>query len=343
MARLESRNWFFQLLLLCGIWSFTPVAAAQTITSVSVLTDQQQSKSYVHVLNISGTDFLKLGAANTTIPAFVAPSAGTVNAQILSDTVIEARFTADTDYQLKSIVIAPAGKSSLSFVVPEITCKPDDILVQYEIAPVNQAKNTFGNGLAKNYHIIQLSIVSKCGRKIVVPLGGVRIEPIWHERQEKDKHDYVFGAPYIAPYGLDHVISVYNTDRTLTGSRALILNITQGMTTVGSAIQVFFGPGFTQGVAIFGGGFRNAMLEVMKDMSAQQLKSLSSETFQTTETVGSNGSSPVQKFIFVPKTLVKLPSGQFQRIDNINSITITWFTSSESTQTQNATKVENMQ
>jgi len=302
-----------------------------------MLSDPQQTQSYIHGLNIAGNGFLKLGNANDVVPVYVAPTAGVsdLEARIVSDTLISARFTADKDYQMTSVVMAPTGKPPLSYVLAPVTCKREDFQVQYEVTPANMARNTFGNGIAKNYLVVQVSLVSKCSTKVIVPLGGILIEPEWHEGGNYEK-----GPKTIAPYGLDHVMSVYNTDRTLTGSRAIIFNGIQAAATIGSAIEMFFGPGFTQGVAIFGGGFRNGVLEILKDMSPQQLKSLSSETFQTTETIGSNGAPPVQKFVFIPRRDVKLASGKRQRIDDISSLSITWFLASETTQTQNATNVK---
>jgi len=331
-----------KVLTVCMAFGCACAVRAQTITSAFLLTDPQQTQTYTHVVNINGTDFLKLGKATDSIQIYLAPSDGVASlaGEIVSDTLIEGRFTAAADYQVKSVIVAPTGKPALSLVVPDVTCKPNDIQVQYEMTPYDQVKNLFGNGLAKNYHVIQVSIVNNCAKKIVVPLGGVRIVPEWHSGT-KGKSTYQPGAPTIAPFGLDHVMSIYNTDRTLTGSRALIFNIMQGATTLGSAIQPFFGPGFTQGVAIFGGAFRNAALEVSKDMSSQQLKSLSSETFNASETIGSNGSSPIQKFIFIPRTDVKLPSNKLQRIDDIIKLTVTWFVGSDTTQTQNATPITN--
>ena len=77
--------------------------------------------------------------------------------------------------------------------------------------------------------------------------------------------------------------------------------------------------------------------------AAPSSESLSSETFQTTETVGPNGNPPVQKFIFVPKKDVKLPSGKRQRIDDIKSLTVTWFPAIESTQTQTGQQVDKLE
>ncbi len=163
-------------------WGALYPVSAQTITSVSLLTDPQQTQSYLHVVNINGKDFKTLGTEKTPIQIYLAPNEGVADltAEIISDTLIEGRFTATANYQLNSVIVAPADKSPLSFVVPEVTCKESDVQVQYEITPNEQVRNLFGNGLAKNYHVVQISIINKCSKKIVVPLGGVKIEPRWH-------------------------------------------------------------------------------------------------------------------------------------------------------------------
>ncbi len=337
-----STHFLAPLFFACMFFAQSQSCNAQTITAVSMLTDSDQTQSYPHVLNITGADFLKLGAAGTSVPVYVVPSQDIPlpTGQILSDTLIEARFTAGTDYELQSVVVAATGKQPLSFAVPEITCTQNDIDAHYDVVPVSEVQNILGNGLAANYLTIQLSIVSRCKQKIVIPLAGVTVFPRWHKDASKKAKDgsliYQSGPETIAPTGLDHVMSVYNTDRTLTGSRAVFFNLLQGATTIGSAVERFLAPGFSEGVGIAGGAFRNAALEVAKDMSPQQLKSLASETFQDSETIGANGSAPVQKFIFVPRKDANLGSGKKQRIDDLCGIKLTWYTASNATQVENA-------
>jgi len=313
-----------------------PAAAQQAqITSVSMLTDPSQTSDYPHVINIIGTGFTGAGFTGLT-PAQVVLipnehiASGSTAVYVRSPTLIEVQFTAPVDYEVQSVVLSPAGlPAPITFAVPPASCRLQDVLYQYEITPDKLARDTFGNGLAKNFFVVQLSIINSCRLKIIVPIAGIQITPEWQDPM----------APHpttVSPYGLDHVVAAYNTDRTSTGSRAILLNSMQALTTVGSAVQLFLGPGFAQGVAIFGGGLRNAVLEISKDLSAQQLKSLTSETFQTTEVVGTTGNPGVQKFIFIPKTVVTLPNKGKQRIVNIKGISLTWSVADNSTQTSAA-------
>jgi len=323
----------------------TMPATAQQITSVSMLTDPLQTSDYPHVLNIIGTGFTGTGFTGLT-PAQVVlipnetVASGSTAVNVRSPTLIEVQFTAPVDYQVQGVVLSPTGLPPITFAAPPATCRLEDVLYQYEITPDKLARDTFGNGLAKNFFVVQLSIINKCRLKIIVPIAGIQVTPEWDMKTDAKtdtKTEANTGHRTISPYGLDHVVAAYNTDRTSTGSRAILLNAMQALTTVGSAVQLFFGPGFAQGVAIFGGGLRNAVLEISKDLSAAQLKSLTSETFQTTEVIGTTGNPGIQKFIFIPKTVVTLPTKGKQRIIDIKKINLTWSVADNTTQTSAAT------
>ena len=49
--------------------------------------------------------------------------------------------------------------TQITFAVPPASCRPSDVLYQYEITPDKLAKDTFGNGLAKEFLVVQLSII----------------------------------------------------------------------------------------------------------------------------------------------------------------------------------------
>jgi hypothetical protein len=332
--------------MLSGALAVAPHANAQKITSVSALSDPTQTTASLHISEVNGSGFLTLGAAKSVVPIYVAPSDGVTDltAEIVSDTLIEAHFTAGPDYALQSVVFAPTGKPALAFVLPAITCKKEDVSVKYEIVPLEQAKNALGNGIAKNFHVVQLSIVNGCAKKLLVPLAGVSVDPIWHKdttsscRKDVTKCKYELGPKTVAPFNIDHVTSIFNSDRTSTGSRAMFFNALQAAATIGSAIQPFFGHGFTQGVAILGGGFRTAALQISPDMTAQELKALTGQSFESSETIGANGTPPVQKYVFIPRNAVKLPSGKEQRVDDIQTLNVIWFVVTDSTNTSTGLK-----
>ena len=200
-----------------------------------------------------------------------------------------------------------------------------------------QAKSRFGAGVAKNFYVVQLSIVNQGPVKIQVPLASIQAEVEWLAGtvNENGKETYYReGPPTVAPVPLPGVVSYFSTDRDATGKRAMFFNILQGVTTIGSAVQLFFGPGFAQGVGIAGGGLRQGLEQIFKDMSAQQLAALTAQSFNPIETVSGNGGS-IEKVIFIQRTEEKLESGKpnykFGRlIDNIIGFEINGYEAPES-------------
>jgi len=161
--------------------------------------------------------------------------------------------------------------------------------------PKSQAGNKYGNGVAKNFHVIQISVVNECPMAIVIPLGGISV--VANDAPTSDDDDECKESGALVAFSLDHVTSIFSADRKLTGRRAIYFNSVQAAAAIGSAIQPFFGSGFAKGVAILGGGFTTASKEVFVDMSAEQLQNLASQSFGSTEQVASRGS--LQKFVFI--------------------------------------------
>jgi hypothetical protein len=130
---------------------------------------------------------------------------------------------------------------------------------------------------------------------IVVPLGGISV--VTDNQPNQPAGDVCTEKGALAAFSLDHVTSIFSADRKLTGRRAIYFNTIQALATIGSAVEPFFAHGFTQAVAILGGGFTTASKELLVDMSAEQLQNLTSQSFSSTEQVASHGS--LQKFVFV--------------------------------------------
>jgi hypothetical protein len=167
------------------------------------------------------------------------------------------------------------------------TCSDDDIDKSFLYVTQAQAKKKYGGSVGVYFDVIQMSMVNKCSLPVLVPLAGIYLA--------------VSGRPDIHALSLDHVTSIYSNGKEFTGGRAIYFNILQAAATLGSAIEPFFGHGFTQGVSILGGGFTQGSAAIWKDLSAEQLQNLASQSFQSTEQVAGSGGS-LQKFIFLPKT-----------------------------------------
>lgn len=306
-------------------------AWSQQISSVTVYQQMGSgADAQTFILEIHGTGLTPADDAPTVV---VFPSnSPNANPKVLKEdnpdgTLLRAQFTASASYDLREIAVAYGKAPAASYSIKEATCKlGDKVSASWEFVPKDQVKNKYGNGVAKNFHVIQLSIVNQCPVSIIVPLAGITIAPNVPPTSDGDSRDTgllkgggIAEAPAlgvtpgqllvksavpdnkIVPYSLDHVTSVYSTDRKLTGSRAIFFNSLLAVATMGGAVEPFFGHGFTQGVSIWGGGFTNAAQTVFKDMSAEQLQNITSQSFGTAEQIGSNGS--VSKFLFVPKKI----------------------------------------
>jgi len=309
-------------------------AAAQTplsIDSVNVFpqpvvqTASQAAPTQNFVIELTGKGFAGIADADlksariAVIPTTgVTPTPIPVLSRSLDNTTILAQFTAPANYALQGVtlsvgsnlVTASAGASACDFE-HKVTLTP-------QIVPKSQAGNKYGNGVAKNFHAIQVSIVNECPMAIVVPLAGIRVaansqggttnaknegsneKPVVAKNQDADSKDACMEEGVLMPFSLDHVTSIFSADRKLTGRRAIYFNTVQALAAIGSAVQPFLARGFTQGVAILGGGFTTASKDVFVDMSAEQLQNLTSQSFGATEQVASHGS--LQKFVFVRRS-----------------------------------------
>jgi hypothetical protein len=276
------------------------VPAPPQVTSVEVFQQPSatadQSSSFV--LEINGTGFGTVDMASLRILVFPSASIGPVNilSRSADNTKILARFTAPSNYVLLQVALSLTDSNFVTFSTGAESCDFNKkVVVQPQIVSNGQSKTKYGNGVAANFYAVQISIVNKCSAPIIVPLAGISIEPEGKETTMCDKSDGASGN--LVPFSLDHVTSIYSANRKLTGGRAIFFNSLQALATLGSAIEPFFGHGFTQGVSILGGGFTTAAKEISVDMSTEQLQNITSQSFGSTEQVAPGG--PLQKFIFV--------------------------------------------
>jgi hypothetical protein len=327
-----------------------PAKAAPTITSVAVFPGATSNAAQAaptaspgastaatpaltqdYLVEIDGTGFADLDMSKVYVA--VLPSNGVRTNPVpalsrsLDNTKIFAQFTAPADYALSAITLS-TGSTLLPFSATTLSCDfKSKATLRPQMVPKDQAGNKYGNGVAKNFYAIQISIVNECPMAIVVPLAGIAItaedaptatpaavaaqarseasaatEPeskaAAKASEDAAKRDIKCQEnSKLVAYSLDHVTSIYSADRKLTGRRAIYFNTVQALATIGSAVEPFLAHGFTQAVAILGGGFTTASKEILVDMSAEQLQNLTSQSFESTEQIASHGS--LQKFVFV--------------------------------------------
>jgi hypothetical protein len=286
-------------------------AANIAIKSVSVFpqapsASQKTGPAQEFVLEVQATGLDKVDLKNVHLVTF--PAQGVTQPQQIfstgpDNTTLFAPFKAAPDYLVSQVALS-TDDSLVAFDVGGEACDfGTKVVLTPQIVPFHQAENKYGNGVAKNFHAIQISIVNQCSTAIIVPLAGLKIVP---SILDPKSSEYSPGAAAsgvcgnkgdLVPFSLDHVTSIFSTDRKLTGRRAVYFNTVQALATLGSALEPFFAHGFTQAVAILGGGFTTASKEILVDMSSEQLQNLTSQSFGATEQIASDGD--LQKFIFV--------------------------------------------
>jgi hypothetical protein len=294
-------------------------------------TASQGSTTQEFVLEIIGTGFESIDVSKVSIVLLPATSSKPAPIQALSlsqdKKTILAQFTAPTNYALGEIALF-TGSTLLSQSIGALSCdfKSKATLIP-QMVPKDQAGNKYGNGVAKNFYAVQVSIVNECPMAIIVPLGGIMVTA--NDKPPSSDVGVCGENGILVPYSLDHVTSIYSADRKLTGRRAIYFNTVQALATIGSAVEPFFAHGFTMGVAILGGGFTTASKEIFVDMSAEQLQNLTSQSFGSTEQVASHGS--LQKFVFIRRNN-KCQNGIIETDLRTGKFTVDWELSPASTE-----------
>jgi hypothetical protein len=274
------------LLYLVALLHSDPAWAQASIDKVNVYTQTVTAgNSLAFIIEVQGTNL----ESPEQPRVLVFPSAGiTVTPVDHSATAIRVAVSAPQNYVPAEISLSYPNNVTISSSIVRTTCTTDDVKKTFFYVPASQVNEKYGTGVGKNFDVIQVSIVNECPLPVLIPLAGITIKVDGQSN------------PNIYPFSLDHVTSIFSYDRQFSGRRAVFFNIIQGTATVGSAIEPFLARGFTQGVSILGGGFTQAALTIWKDLTAEQLQNLASQSYQGTEQIGPNGGS-LQKFLFLPK------------------------------------------
>jgi len=271
--------------LSCGVaWS------QASITKATIFKQIDKGSSLGFVVKIEGS--------NLTTPenprVLLLPSTGITQQDppTYSATSITMAFTAASSYVPVEVTLS-YSTGPVPKAVSGTECASDvDVSKSYQVEPENQVAKKYGHGVSKNFDVVQISIVNTCPVAVLVPLAGIDLPSSTT-------------TPPLHPFSLSHVTSIFSNDRTFSGPRAIFFNAVQAAATLGSAIEPFFGSGFTQAVSILGGGFTQGAGTIWKDLSAEQLQNLTAQSFQATEQISASGGS-LQKSVFFPRIAKKV-------------------------------------
>lgn len=182
-----------------------------------------------------------------------------------------------------------------------------NLAYQYTILDGDAAKSLFGDGVADNFYVLQLSVVNNGTKKFVIPLAAVQAEVEWLYGWEEASPGkkakriyYLEGPPTLAPVPLAAVSAYFGMYQKAQGRRTRLFNVLEGITTLATTLVPFTGSALKDAEVVFSGGFIPGLRQAYGDLSAQQLQNLTSLSWEASETVAANGGS-IEKYIYIQR------------------------------------------
>jgi hypothetical protein len=218
--------------------------------------DKSGNPQSTFVLEIIGKNFNTITDLSK-VRVIPFPSTGVSSMSVVSGsldgTKIMAQFIGTPTYVLQQIAVSVSDSSFLTFDTKSTSCDfASKVKVKPQVMPIGQSRTNYGDGIGTNFYVVEISVVNGCPMPIDIPLAGISIVA---NGSQNDSKTCALDAKTsnLVPFPLEHLTSIYTEDRKLTGHRAKYFNSLLAIATLGSAVEPFFGHGFTQGVAILGG------------------------------------------------------------------------------------------
>lgn len=170
------------------------------ITKATIFKQIDKGNSLGFVVQIEGTNLT--GPENPRV--VLLPSTGITerDTPVYTATLITMSFTASSTYVPLEVTLSYTS-GPVGAAITGTDCAPDvDVVKSYFLVPEEQVSKKYGHGVAKNFDVVQISIVNKCPLPVLVPLAGISLtisKLIYH------------------PFSLDHVTSIFSNDRAFSG------------------------------------------------------------------------------------------------------------------------------
>jgi hypothetical protein len=216
---------------------------------------------------------------------------------------------------------------------------PDpDLTYQYTVLDGTSAENLLGQGVADNFFVLQLSVVNHGKKKVAIPLASIQAEVEWlHGFKPLDathsvRDIYIEGPITVAPIPLASVSAYFGAYQKKNGTRTVVFNILDGITTLATALIPFSGSALKDANMVLSGGFIPGLRQSWVDLSAQQLQNLTSLSWESTETLAAG--EALSKYIYIQRKkqfqdekepIAKIPRRTDKHISNIMALDITGF------------------
>jgi hypothetical protein len=219
----------------------------------------------------------------------------------------DAKATAEVD----------AAVSSIAHLSSTIGAPPDENLTfRYTVLSDQEVGHLLGEGVAKNFHVIQLAVVNDGAKKVAVPLAGMQAEVEWlygpaPQTKETEtrpgaaavkqtKDFFLEGPPTLAPVPMPVVSAYFGASKKSTEPRTKVFNFLEGVTTFVGELVPYAGVGLKDAAVVFSSGFIPGLRHAWADITDQQLQNLTTLSWQTSEMLAADGGT-AEKLIFIQK------------------------------------------
>jgi hypothetical protein len=171
---------------------------------------------------------------------------------------------------------------------------------RYTVMDKKDAAHLFGSGVSENFYVIQLSLVNKGGKKVIVPLSSIQAEIEWSYGEDKENTFYDEGPATVSPMTLSAISSYFDLFQKTKGKKARLFNVLDGVLTLGASLVPVFGRNIERPIAIMSGGFIPGLRKSLGDLSSQQLQNLTSLSWESVEEIPANGGK--EKFVYIQRS-----------------------------------------
>ena len=194
---------------------------------------------------------------------------------------------------------------------------PDENLTyRYTVLSDQEVGHLLGEGVANNFHVVELAVVNDGAKKVAVPLAGMQAEVEWlygpasspkqtdtrpgAATPQQTRDTYMEGPPTLPPVPMPVVSAYFGASKKSTEHRVKVFNALEGVTTFVGALIPFAGVGLKDAEVVFSSGFIPGLRHAWPDITDQQLQNLTTLSWQTSETLAAGGGT-AEKLIYIQK------------------------------------------
>ncbi|MGI8839122.1 MAG: hypothetical protein ACR2H4_21160 [Pyrinomonadaceae bacterium] len=173
---------------------------------------------------------------------------------------------------------------------------------RYTVLDAKDASHLFGSGVGENFYVIQLSLLNKGDKKVIVPLASIQaeIEWVYYPGDEENSTYYDEGPATLSPMTLPGISSYFDLFQKTKGKRARLYNVLDGIVVLSASLVPVFGRNIERPNQILSGGFIPGLKKSFGDLSSQQLQNLTSLSWDSLEEIPAGGGK--EKFVYIQRS-----------------------------------------